>query len=153
MRRARGGTVAAQKSAPPRSDAPLEEQVARMVSSRRPGSASFLFFSVTLDSFERHVLDAHPYLDAFRLREDIRYFVGAFASDLGAAFPLPGSRYLIGLQGEEPRGVDLVVHQLGSFLTSLFGSYNGGAEIAVQRTRSFPEGGTDPAALVSFFTS
>jgi hypothetical protein len=154
MRRARSETMKAQGAALPRPDTPLEEQVARLVSSPRSGGGRFLFFSVQLEAFERQVLDAHPYLDPFRLREDIRYFVGAFASDLGAAFPLAGGGFLIGLQGAEVRGLDLLAHQLGSFLSSLFGSYNGrGAEVTVQRSRMFPDDGADPAGLVSFFTS
>jgi hypothetical protein len=162
MRRARGETMKAQAAAQPAADLPLREQLARLLQAPRPEGTGLLFFSVQTSGFERQVLDAHPYLDPFRLREDIRYFVGAFASDLGAAFPLPGGGLLLGLRGQDSRSVDLLTHQLGLFLSSLFGSYDGrGAELAVLRSRALPEeghaplapGGADPAELAAFFAS
>lgn len=154
MRRARGEAMKATPGAAAGHEAPLPEQLARFLAAPRPAEAPVLFLSLKTGAFERRVLDAHPYLDPFRLHEDVRYFVGAFASDLGAAFTLPNGGFLLGLRGLDSRGVDLVTHQLGCFLASLFGSYNGhGAQLDVTATRVFPEAGSDPTALAAAFTT
>jgi hypothetical protein len=153
MRRARGQAMTATAAPPAGAAAPLPEQLARFLAAPRAAEAPVLFIALQTGAFERRVLDAHPYLDPFRLHEDVRYFVGAFASDLGAAFALPNGGFLLGLRGLDSRGVDLVTHQLGCFLASLFGSYNGhGAQLDVTATRVFPEAGSDPTALAAAFT-
>ncbi len=154
MRRARGQTMKGQAAAGPAAELPLQEQLAHLLAAPRPDGTGMLFFSVQTAGFERQVLDAHPYLDPFRLREDMGYFIGAFASDLGAAFALPGGGFLLGLRDQDSRAADLLAHQLGSFLSSLFGSSDGrAAELSVLRSRALPEGEADPAGLAAFFTS
>ncbi len=154
MRKARGETMKAGPGPAPGPHVPLPDQVARFLAAPRTPQGPVLFFSVRTAGFERTVLDAHPYLDPFRLHEDIRYFVGTFASDLGAAFDLPGGNILLALRGVDPRSVDLVAHQLASFLSSLFGSYGGQGEgLEVLATRIYPDSGADPAALAAHFAS
>ena len=153
IRSARGETMKAGAAAPARSGATAEEELARVLS--QPGAAGrrFLFLAVSLEEYQKRILAAHRYLDPFRLQEDLRYFLGAYAADLGIALPLARGRFLIGLQDIEPRDLDLLVHQLCSFLSALFGSYDGqGAEATVLRTRLYPDDGNDIAELLAFLT-
>ncbi len=153
VRRARGETMKAAAEAPPRAGATAEEELTRMLSEPRAAERRFLFLSVSLEDYQRRILAAHRYLDPFRLQEDFRYFLSAFAAELGIALPLSRGAFLIGLPDIEPRDLDLLLHQLRSFLSALFGSYDGqGAEATVLRTRLYPNDGKDIAELVSFFT-
>jgi hypothetical protein len=153
VRRARGETMKAAAEPPSRAGATTEEQLSRMLSRPEASGRKFLFFSVSLEDYQRRILAAHRYLDPFRLQEDLRYFLGAFAADLGIALPLSGGAFLIGLSDVEPRDLDLLLHQLRSFLTTLFGSYDGrGADATVLRTRLYPDDGKDIADLASFLS-
>ena len=154
IHRARSETMRPLPAVPGRPGATLEEGISRLVSSSQAGTCRYLCFSVSLDTWQRRILEANRYLDPFRLGEDLRYFLGAFAADLGAAFPLPGGVFLFALQGIEPGSLDLLVHQLRTYLSTLFGASNGkGTEIPVLRSRMYPDDGTDVAGLLSFFTS
>jgi len=153
VRRARGETMKAAAEAPPRAGATTEEELTRVLSQPAAAGRKFLFFSVSLEEYQQRILAAHRYLDPFRLQEDLRYFLSAFAADLGVALPLSRGAFLIGLQDVPPRDLDLLLHQLRSFLSTLFGSYDGqGAEATVLRTRLYPDDGKDIAELASFLT-
>lgn len=153
VRRARGETMKAAAEAVPRGAMTIEEELARMLSQAGAAGRKVLFLTMSLEDYQRRILAAHRYLDPFRLREDLRYFLGAFAADLGIALPLPGGAFLIGLAEVEQRDLDLVLHQLCAFLSTLFGSYDGrGAEATALRTRLYPDDGKDIAELASFLT-
>lgn len=153
VRRARGETMKAAAEAPPRSGATTEEELERVLSAPGAAGRKFLFLTVSLEDYQRRILAAHRYLDPFRLQEDLRYFLSAFAADLGIALPLSRGAFLLGLADIEPRELDLLLHQLRSFLSSLFGSYDGqGAEATVLRTRVYPDDGKDIAELAAFLT-
>lgn len=154
IRRARRESRRAETAPLPRTGSSIEEEIGRLVSSRRSGDGRLLFFSISLAAYQRRILEAHRYLDPFRLEEDLRHFLEAFAADLGGAFPLPGGVFLLALQAVEKRNLDLLVHQLASYLSALFGAYDGqAAEITVLRSRMYPDDGSDISGLLSFFTS
>lgn len=140
-------------AAPARAGATAEEELTRVLSQPAAAGRRFLFLAVSLAEYQKRILAAHRYLDPFRLQEDLRHFLGAFAADLGIALPLARGTFLIGLQDVEARDLDLLVHQLRSFLSALFGSYDGqGAGATVLRTRLYPDDGNDIAELLAFLT-
>jgi hypothetical protein len=66
----------------------------------------------------------------------------------------PGA-FLLVLQDLERRDLDLLLHQLLSFLRRRFGEPDGGLslkEAAVRRTRAFPDEEASIPALVTFFS-
>ena len=133
-----------------------EEEVARFIAAAGPGASRFLFVGISLEHYSRSVLSAHPHLEPFRLAEDLRYFLGTFVVDRGVAVPLGSGRFLLGLQDIEARDLDLFLHQLGSFLSMLFGGTDGlgpaGGPASV-KTRTWPDDGSDIRELVTFLSS
>jgi hypothetical protein len=154
VHRARRDTLSAGAADKGRPGVPLQQQVQGLLAAADAAGAKMLLLSVSLEAWSRGVLEAHPYLDPFRLGEDLRHFLGAFAADLGAVLPLPDETFLIALQAVDPGSLDLVMHQLTSHLVSLFGTGKAGAEgITLRHSRLFPDDGTDAAGLVSQLTS
>jgi hypothetical protein len=99
---------------------------------------------------------SHEHLDTFRLQEDLRYFLGAFISDLGMAFPLGSARFAVGLRGFEQSDLDLFVHQLGTYLSMLFGTdlvEGPSASPAVEKNRAWPDNGAGIRELLVFLST
>lgn len=154
VHRARRDALSAGAAGSGRPGVPLQQQLAPLLASADASGSKLLLLSVSLEAWTRGVLEAHPYLDPFRLGEDLRHFLAAFAADLGAVFPLPAGAYLLALKAVDRRSLDLVMHQLTSHLVSLFGT--GGAReagITLLHSRLFPDDGTDSAGLISQLTS
>jgi hypothetical protein len=133
-----------------------EEDAARYLSAFSAASVRILFCSLSLEAYAKKIIAAHAHLDPFRLYEDLRYFLGAFVSDLGTAIPVRQGVYIVALQGFDATDLDLFLHQLSIFLRGLFGG-NGKSEAdtrpVILTTRSWPEDGTDVQELVEFLSA
>jgi hypothetical protein len=131
------------------------EEASRFLSSIPPG-AQVLFFSLSLEEYAKKIVSAHAHLDAFRLAEDLQYFLSAFVSDLGAAIPVRQGLTLVGLQAFDAADLDLFLHQLTVYLEGLFGG-NGAptpeAAPVIRKTRTWPAEGTNVQELVDFFSA
>jgi hypothetical protein len=131
------------------------EEASRFLSTVSP-KAQVLFFSLSLEEYARKIVSAHAHLDAFRLAEDLQYFLGAFVSDIGTAIPLRQGLTLVGLQAFDAADMDLFLHQLTVYLEGLFGG-NGAASPeappVIRKTRMWPADGTDVQELVDFLSS
>jgi hypothetical protein len=134
----------------------LEENLSNLLSSPSLSDKRILFFSLSLDGYQKRILEAVPYLDSFRLEEDLRFFMHSFTSDLGCTISLDKSTYLLGIQDMEKKDLDLFMHQLRSFLEHLFGLPDGDGSLspgAIGKARYFPNEGDSVPGLVSFFST
>jgi hypothetical protein len=135
----------------------LKEELSQLLSSRRSPRKKILLFSLSLEALEKKVLSAIPFLDSFRLEEDIRYFLKCFMSDLGRSISLGQGIYLFTVDGLPKQNVDLFLHQLRVFLGTLFGPLNGVLDSITSSTlrgiHGYPDEGDSVAHLVSLFSS
>jgi len=133
-----------------------EEEVERFIASPAAEGKKLLFATLSLAGYAGRIMAAHAHLDAFRLEEDLRYFLGAFVSDLGTAFPLGSGRFLVGLRNFGAGDLDLFLHQLGSFLSMLFGADGGERPSegpSIEKTRVWPDDGGDIRELLAFLSA
>ncbi len=143
----------------PKSETPsatLEEELSRLLSSPTLSRKRVLFLSLSLEEYEKRILSEIPYLDPFRLEEDMRHFMQAFSADLGRAVPIGKASYLMAIQDLEKKNLDLFLHQLRVFLGAFFGEVDGAGVLddsSIEKTRSFPDDGDSIAGLVSFFST
>jgi hypothetical protein len=150
-RRKEGLTPAAQ-SGEPRG---IAEELPLILGSPVFSGRKALLVSLTLKEYLDAMASADQYADPFRLEEELRILVGCFASDLGRVIQTGPGAFLLVLQDLERRDLDLLLHQLLSFLRRRFGEPDGGLslkEAAVRRTRAFPDEEASIPALVTFFS-
>ena len=85
---------------------------------------------------------ANPWLDPFRLEEDLRGVVAAFAADIGRAVHLGRLRFLVAVRDLATADTDLFVHQLATLLATLFHATGfEPADVEAGPARAFPETG------------
>ncbi len=116
---------------------------------------SALLVSLTLKEYLDAVVSSDPFADSFRLEEEMRTLVGCFASDLGRVIQTGSGSFLLVLQDVERKDLDLLQHQLLSFLRTRFGEPDGGVRLkepVFGRTRSFPDEESEITALAAFFS-
>ncbi len=142
------------EAAPPRT---LEAELTRFLSAKHAAGRKILFFSLSFDSLERKVLAAIPFLDSFRLQEDLRHFLQLFTADTGRLAPAGKCTYVFGIFDLEKHNLDLFLHQLRAYLYGLFGGLDGVLDSltasSVKKIHSYPDEGDGVAHLVSLFTA
>ncbi len=133
-----------------------QEELRRFLDSPPFPNKRILFIALSTQEYGRKLLASNPYLDPFRLQEDIRFFLQSFSADLGRAFQIKDDSYLLAVQDMEKKDLDLLLHQLRAFLGALFGGIDGAAflgESAIRKVRYFPDEGKNPAEIVEFFSA
>jgi hypothetical protein len=134
----------------------IADELPQILASPRLTGRRVLLVSVTLKEYLAAVVASNPYMESFRLEEDMRAFMECFISDLGRMIQTEPGAFLMAVQDLERRDIDLFLHQLLTFLRAQFGEPDGGLalrEAAIKRTRSFPDEEPSIPALVSFFSS
>jgi hypothetical protein len=150
--RRKEGLAPAAQSGEPRG---IAEELPLILGSPVFAGRKVLLVSLTLKEYLDAMIAADPYADPFRLEEEMRILVGCFASDLGRVIQTGPGAFLLILQDLERRDLDLLLHQLLSFLRTRFGEPDGGVslkEAVIRRTRCFPDEESVIPALVSFFS-
>lgn len=133
LRPARGG---------PASPHEAREEFTRFLTAHPPGARPLTVFALSLERCRKRIAAANPWLDPFRLEEDLRAVVSGFAADLGRALHLGRLRFLVAARDLGAADTDLFAHQLASLLGSLFhATAFEPADAEIGATRGFPPGG------------
>jgi len=128
----------------PASAPEAREDLARFLAAHPRGTAPLTVFPLSLERCRTRVMAANPWLDPFRLEEDLRGVVAAFAADIGRAVHLGRLRFLVAVRDLAAADTDLFVHQLATLLATLFHATGfEPADVEAGRARAFPETG-DP---------
>ncbi len=115
------------------------------------GSSVTAFASVSLEAYASGVIASHPYLDPFRLQQDLGYFLGVFLSDAGVSVAVKPGLYVVGLRNFPAVDLDLFAHQLFLFLKGLFGN-GGSGEVRIVKSTPWPVEGMKVPDLLAFLS-
>jgi hypothetical protein len=139
----------------PASPREAREDLTRFLAAHPRGAEPFTVFSLSLERCRRRVIAANPWLDPFRLEEDLRTVVSGFAADQGRAVHLGRLRFLVAVRDLGASDTDLFAHQLATLLGSLFhATVFDPADAEIGAARGFPSG-TDatPAAAAELLAT
>jgi hypothetical protein len=125
----------------PASPREAREDLTRFLAAHPHGTQPFTVFPLSLERCRKRVMSANPWFDPFRLEEDLRSVVSAFAADMGRAVHLGRLRFLVAVRDLSATDTDLFVHQLASLLGTLFhATAFEPTDAQVGAARTFPEG-------------
>ena len=113
------------------------------------GAPPLTVFTLSLERCRRRVTAADPWLDPFRLEEDLRTVVATFTADIGRAVHLGRLRFLVAVRDLGTTDTGLFAHQLAMLLDSLFhATVFEPADVEIGSARGFPSatGATPEAA-------
>jgi hypothetical protein len=125
----------------PASPREAREELTRFLAAHPRGAQPFTVFPLSLERCRRRVTTANPWLDPFRLEEDLRTVVSVFAADQGRAVHLGRLRFLVAVRDLGTTDTDLFAHQLATLLGSLFhATVFEPADAEIGTARGFPSG-------------
>lgn len=125
----------------PASPRESREELTRFLAAHPRGAQPFTVFPLSLERCRRRVMAANPWLDPFRLEEDLRTVVSVFAADQGRAVHLGRLRFLVAVRDLGTSDTDLFAHQLATLLGSLFhATVFEPADAEIGAARGFPSG-------------
>lgn len=139
----------------PTSPREARDDLSRFLAAQSDGARPFTVFSLSLERCRRRVIAANPWLDPFRLEEDLRTVVSTFTADLGRAVHLGRLRFLVAVRELGTSDTELFAHQLATLLGSLFhATVFEPADAEIGTARGFPSG-TDatPAAAAELLAT
>jgi hypothetical protein len=139
----------------PASPRDAREDLTRFLAAHLRGAEPYTVFTLSLERCRRRVIAANPWLDPFRLEEDLRTVVSGFAADQGRAVHLGRLRFLVAVRDLGTSDTDLFAHQLATLLGSLFhATVFDPADAEIGAARGFPSG-TDatPAAAAELLAT
>jgi len=117
------------------------EDLTRFLAAHPGGAPPLTVFTLSLERCRRRVAAANPWLDPFRLEEDLRTVVAAFTADLGRAVHLGRLRFLVAVRDLGTSDIGLFTHQLATLLDSLFhATVFEPADVEIGTARGFPSG-------------
>jgi hypothetical protein len=126
----------------PASPREAREELTRFLAAHPRGTPPLTVFPLSLERCRTRVIASNPWLDPFRLEEDLRSVVSTFSADIGRAVHLGRLRFLVAVRDLAASDTDLFVHQLASLLASLFHATGfEPADAEVGSARLFPEAG------------
>ncbi len=139
----------------PASPREAREDLTRFLAAHPRGAEPFTVFPLSLERCRKRVIAANPWLDPFRLEEDLRTVVSGFAADQGRAVHLGRLRFLVAVRDLGTSDTDLFAHQLAALLGSLFhATAFEPADAEIGAARGFPSGAdATPAAAAELLAT
>jgi len=150
INRAREEKLTRLKREPLEASEPLEDRVQALAQKAQKDGRPLVLIKMALDKIVESIRVKNPYMDQFRLKEDICVILSSHLIDIGVLVSLDQKHVLLLIQGMEEADPGLLVHHLGLTLTRYFRELTPEHKSEFsEETRVYPCDGADALKLLA----